>query len=141
MSHHDVAHLQILHQALQEIPPVHPHHIGTEMNEHHIVDPVATADDLLPADGAIDEGNLFAENQGVRMHVKAQHRGHDPQLCRPLLRALQQLPVPDMHAVKKAQRNDSLCIFHQVETSKKLLMLRSSPFWMLPRARKAPSAP
>ena len=139
MPHHDGAHLQILHQTVQKVPPVHAHHIRAEVNEYHVIDAVAAANDLLPADGAVDEGHLFAEHQGVRVDVKAQHRGHGPPLRRPLLGALEQLAVADMHAVKKAQRDDSLFFFHQVVTSKKLLMLRSSPSRSLPSARKAPS--
>ena len=112
MTHHDVADLQVPDQVLQEIPPIHLHDAAVEVDEDHVFNAVAAADDLLPADGAVDQGDLFAKDQGVRVHVKAQHRGHGMQFGRPLLGSLEQFAVADMDAVEKAQGNDSLCLFH-----------------------------
>ena len=78
------------------------------MEKDHVVNAVNPADDVLPADGAVDQRRLPAENQIVRVHVEAEHRGHGPDLGRPLLGPFQQRPMADVYAVKKAQRNGSL---------------------------------
>ena len=60
------------------------------MDEHDVIYPVAAADDLLPADRAVDKRDLCIEHEVVRMHVKAQHRRHRADLNSALLCLFQQ---------------------------------------------------
>ena len=108
MAHHDPSDVQLLDNVIGKVLPGHAHQALVEVQKNHIVNTVDPADNVLPADGAVDQRRLPAENQIVRVHIEAEHRGHGLDLGRPLLGPLQQRPMADVYAVKKTQRNGSL---------------------------------
>ena len=108
MSNYDPAKIQLFDDRIGKFLPGHAHGVLVEMDENDVFDPVAAADDLLSAQGAVDEGDFLSENESIRMDVKAEH-GRDPvDLRRPLPGLVEQRAVPDMNAVKEAQRDRSL---------------------------------
>ena len=112
VAHHDPAQVQFLDNVVREALPGHTHGALVKVDKDHIVDPVAAADDLLPAQGAVDQGHLFAEHQRVRMNIEAQHRGHGADLGGALFGAFQQGAVADMYAVEKAQGDGPFDLCH-----------------------------
>ena len=112
MADDDPGGLQLVDHRVGKVPPGHAHHMLVEVDEHHIVDAEAAADDLLAPDGAVDERHLFAEHQRVRVHVKGKHRGHGADLGCALLRFVQQRRVPDMYPVEKAERDGPFAVWH-----------------------------
>ncbi len=73
MPHHNMADLQIGHKLVEKFAPGHVHDAAVEVDEHHVLDTEHAADDLLAADGAVDERYLSVEDKSIRVHVKAQH--------------------------------------------------------------------
>ncbi len=108
----DVADGELLHDALDELPPGDVHGVLGKMQEHDVFDAELAADQVLPANGAVDERHVLVEYQRIRVHVEAQHRGHGAECGRALLRPAKKRRVPDMHPVKKAKGDDPSDLCH-----------------------------
>ena len=114
-------HIQFFHQLLQKFPPVHVHDMLVEVDEHNIFYAELALDYVCPANSAVDKGHFPAQHQIVRVHVKAEHRGHGVNLGSPLLCLVQQRRVPDVYAVKKSYGNGSLFLRHTIKPQKNFL--------------------
>ena len=112
MPHNHPGHVQLRDDGVHKFLPGHTHHMAVKVDKDHIVYAKAAADDILPVDGAVDQRHFLAEHQVVRVHVKAENRGHGPDLGRPLLCLVEKGGVTHMHAVKKAQGYGSFTLCH-----------------------------
>ena len=83
-----------------------------EVQEHHLVDAEEPPDQVLTSERAVDQLDLAAEDQIVRMDVEADDRRDRSALKRALFCFFQQRRVTDMHAVKKADSGGAFDLCH-----------------------------
>ena len=100
-------------QLVDKVAPVHVLHFMVKVAENNLVH-TAELFDLL---GAIcicgQQRHLTAHNDRIRMHIKRKNRTRAADLLGPLDRTLHERPMPQMHAVKVAERDGTrLCNFY-----------------------------
>ena len=80
------------------------------MADEHLVDAVKLPHEPRAVSGRADERDGRAGDDLRRGRVKRQHRRRAAEAVRDLPRAAQERAVPDVHAVKKAEREDAFCL-------------------------------
>lgn len=132
--------VHLVDKRLDERLPRHLHDRAVKVDKDHALDAEQAADELLAAVGAVDERDLRAEHERVRMHVKAHDRGDGPHLPGTCDRAAHKRGMADMDPVKKAQGNDTFLVFHTSRNLKKLLIVTAVPSVACASRRNSPDA-
>ena len=104
--------VHLVDKRLDERLPRHLHDRAVKVDKDHALDAEQAADELLAAVGAVDERDLRAEHERVRVHVKAHDRGDGAHFFRARDCAAHERGMADMDPVKKAQGNDTFLVFH-----------------------------
>ena len=110
--HDERRRVHLVDECLDKRLPRHLHDRAVKVDKDHALDAEQAADELLAAVGAVDERDLRAEHERVRVHVKAHDRGDGAHFFRARDCAAHERGVADMDAVKKAQGYDTFLVFH-----------------------------
>ena len=109
------------------------------MQGKNLLDAVVFPHQPCAVGGGVEQRDVRAEHERVRMCVKGQRGGRQAKGIGQRTRAREQPAVAEMHAVEKAQRENTGSVHCQ--TSKKLLIVRTVPFSAAARARNSPFWP
>ncbi len=110
----------LLHQILgDEGPPIHAHH-AVKVGHDDVLYPVQPPHQVGPVRGGIYERRDRPGDPAGGVGVEGEGGGRRPQLLRPVPNPAQQGSVALVHAVKKAQGNDS---FSLVQADSSLYLL------------------